>query len=97
MSSVFRPIGFTLQHLRKDDDKTILTDADFGPLNLELQPDTWYSMRMEVRGDKARATVAGKTIGAQHTHLLVEKSKIGLNPGMAGGRIRNFKVWAVKN
>lgn len=97
VSSVFRPVGFTLQHLRKDQDKSIVTDADFGPLNLTLKPDTWYHMRLEVLGDKARATVAGKTIGAQHPNLTVEKNKIGLNPGMAGGRIRNFKVWAVKN
>ena len=97
VSSVFRPVGLTLQHLRKNDDKGTLTDADFGPLNLDLQPNTWYKMRLEVMGDQARTTVAGKTITATHPNLTVVKNKIGLNPGMAGGRIRNFKAWSVKN
>lgn len=97
VSSTFRPVGFTLQHLRKDKNKEIVKDVDFGPLNLDLEPDTWYKMRLEVLGDQARTTVAEKTIGATHPNLTVEKNKIGLNPGMAGGRIRNFNVWAVKN
>ncbi len=97
VSSTFRPVGFTLQHLRKDKNKEIVKDVDLGPLNLDLEPDTWYKMRLEVLGDQARTTVAEKTIGATHPNLTVEKNKIGLNPGMAGGRIRNFNVWAVKN
>ena len=52
-------------------------------------------MRLEVLGDKVRTTVAGKTLGGQLPGLNVEKSKIGLNPGLAGGSIRNFKAWEV--
>lgn len=67
-----------------------------GPLALDLKPGTWYKMRLEVVGDKARTTVDGITLEGHHPDLRVEKSKIGLNPGLAGGSIRNFKAWKVK-
>ena len=97
LSSSFRPVGFTLQHLRKDDKKGIVKDVDFGPLELDLKPCKWYQMRLEVVGDQARTTVDGITLMGQHPDLNVEKSKIGLNPGLAGGSIRNFKAWKVND
>lgn len=97
LSSSFRPVGFTLQHLRKDGKKEIVQDVDFGPLELNLIPGKWYKMRLEVVGDQARTTVDGITLEGQHANLNVEKSKIGLNPGLAGGSIRNFKAWEVKS
>jgi len=97
ISSKFRPVGFTLQHLRKDEQKGIVQDADFGPLELDLKPGKWYKMRLEVVGDQAQTTVDEITLEGQHADINVEKSKIGLNPGLAGGRIRNFKAWKVKS
>ncbi|MDA1065314.1 MAG: hypothetical protein O3C43_02295 [Verrucomicrobia bacterium] len=97
LSSSFRPVGFTLQHLRKDEKQGIVQDVDFGPLELNLIPGKWYKMRLEVVGDQARTTVDGITLESQHANLNVEKSKIGLNPGLAGGSIRNFKAWEVKS
>ncbi|MGK0241257.1 MAG: hypothetical protein ACI92G_004749 [Candidatus Pelagisphaera sp.] len=93
VSSVFRPVGFTLQHLRKSKDKSIVDDVDFGLEELDLKGGVWYQMRLEVFDGKARTTVAGKTIEGEHRALKEEKSKIGLNPGLAGGSIRNFKAW----
>ncbi|MBT5813323.1 MAG: hypothetical protein HN763_10045 [Opitutales bacterium] len=95
VSSTFRPVGLTLQHLLKDKEKKSVADVDFGLEALNLKGDVWYTMRLEVLGDKARTTVAGKTLGGQLRGLNVEKSKIGLNPGLAGGSIRNFKAWEV--
>jgi len=97
VSSTFRPVGFTLQHLRKNKDKTTGQDIEFGLEELDLKGDVWYKMRLEVLGGKTRATVAGKTIEGQSAALDVVKSKIGLNPGLAGGSIRNFKAWMVKS
>lgn len=54
-------------------------------------------MRLDVVGDQAQTTVDRITLEGQHADLNVEKSKIGLNPGLAGGRIRNFKAWKVKS
>ncbi len=97
VSSTFRPVGFTLQHLRKDQDAKIEEDVEFGLEPLDLKGGVWYKMRLEVLGGRTRATVAGKTIEGEHSALNVEKSKIGLNPGLAGGSIRNFKAWKVES
>lgn len=98
ISSVFRPVGLTLQHISKtkDGEKRVIKDIEFGPAKLELNPDTWYTMRFEVVGDKAWTLVNGVSLRGQNEVIDVEKSKIGLNPGIAGGSIRNFKVWSVK-
>ncbi len=98
LSSVFRPVGLTLQHISKssDDSKKTIQDIEFGPVEITLRPDTWYKMRLDVVGDKAWTSVNGVTLFGRNKVLDVEKSKIGLNPGKAGGSIRNFKVWAVK-
>ena len=98
ISSVFRPVGLTLQHISKtkDAEKRVIKDIEFGPAKLELNPDTWYKMRFEVVGDKAWTLVNGVSLQGQNKVIDVEKSKIGLNPGISGGSIRNFKVWSVK-
>ena len=98
ISSVFRPFGLTLQHISKtkDAEKRVIKDIEFGPAKLELNPDTWYTMRFEVVGDKAWTLVNGVSLRGQNEVIDVEKSKIGLNPGIAGGSIQNFKVWSVK-
>jgi predicted esterase len=98
VSSGFRPVGLTLQHISKsaDDSKKTIQDIEFGPADIELMPDTWYKMRLDVVGDKAWTSVNGVTLFGRNKVLDVEKSKIGLNPGIAGGSIRNFNAWAVK-
>ena len=72
--------GCTLQHLRKKKDKTIVTDVDFGLEELDLKGGVWCKMRLEVFDGKARTTVAGKTIEAEHQALREEKSKIVQKP-----------------
>lgn len=94
VSSTFRPVGLSLQHLKKSKGGETLKDIEFGLEDLALKGDTWYKMRLEVFGDKVRTTVNGITIEGQHSALNVEKSKIGLNPGIAGGAIRSFRAWA---
>ena len=74
----------------------MIKDIEFGPAKLELNPDTWYTMRFEVVGDKAWTLVNGVSLRGQNEVIDVEKSKIGLNPRIAGGSIQNFKVWSVK-
>lgn len=97
VSSVFRPVGLTLQHISKKDDaqKTIIQDIEFGPTPIELKPNTWYKMRFDIVGNKAWTVVNGVSLYGRNKVLHVEKNKIGLNPGMAGGRIRNFNAWTV--
>lgn len=94
LSSTFRPVGLSLQHLKKSKSGETLQDIEFGLEDLALQGDTWYKMRLEIFRDKVRTTVNGVTIEGHHSALDVEKSKIGLNPGKAGGAIRKLRVWA---
>ena len=98
VSSGFRPVGLTLQHISKsaDDSKKTIQDIEFGPTDIELKPDTWYKMRLDVVGDKAWTSVNGVTLFGRNKVLDVVKSKIGLNPGIAGGSIRNFNAWSAK-
>lgn len=97
LSSTFRPVGLTLQHISKsnDDSKNTIQDIEFGPRDIELKPGIWYKIRLDVVGDKAWTSVNGITLFGQNKVLDVEKSKIGLNPGKAGGSIRNLKIWSV--
>ena len=97
LSSTFRPVGLTLQHISKERNaqKTLIKDIEFGPKEIELKPNTWYTMRLDVVGDKAWTRVNGVTLYGRNPVLDVEKSKIGLNPGMAGGTIRNVRAWTV--
>ncbi len=97
VSSVFRPVGLTLQHISRtrDAEKRLLKDIEFGPVELDLNPNTWYKMRLDIVGDRAWTVVNGVSLYGRNQVIDVEKSKIGLNPGIAGGSIRNFKVWTV--
>jgi len=97
VSSIFRPAGLTLQHISRtrDADKRLLKDIEFGPAELDLNPNTWYKMRLDIVGDRAWTVVNGVSLYGRNQVIDVEKSKIGLNPGIAGGSIRNFKVWTV--
>jgi len=99
LSSVFRPVGLSLQHISKkrDAQKTIIKDLEFGPKPIELNPNTWYTMRIDIVGDRAWTRVNGIELSGTNLVLDVEKSKIGLNPGMAGGKVRNFRAWAVRS
>ena len=94
VSSTFRPAGLSLQHLKKSKDGGTLKDIEFGLEDLALRGDTWYKMKLEIFRDRVRTSVNGVTIEGHHSALDVEKSKIGLNPGKAGGSIRNFRAWA---
>ncbi|MCZ6672944.1 MAG: hypothetical protein O7C75_08390 [Verrucomicrobia bacterium] len=93
LSTTFRPEGITLQHIRKDKDGKTVEDIEFGQRDFPLKPGAWYEMRLELFGDLVQVTVDGVSIQGRHTALDVEKFKIGLNFGKAGGAIRNFRVW----
>lgn len=53
-------------------------------------------MKVTLIDDYAKVEIDGKTMTeGRSKHLDVTKNKIGLNPGMAGGWIRNFKATEV--
>jgi hypothetical protein len=93
ISSGFRPVGLTLQHLQKDANKKILVDVEFETKKLKLKPGRWHTMKVTLIDDYAMVEIDGQTMTeGRSEHLNVTKNKIGLNPGIAGGEIRNFRV-----
>ncbi len=93
-STTFQPLGLTLLHNPKDKDKKVKEEKRFGPVDVNLKPGKWHHMRLELVDDLARVTVGDVTVEGRHPALATTKNKIGLNPGKAGGAIRNFEVWA---
>lgn len=97
ISSVFRPKGLTLQHLQKDATKKSLVDIEFGEKALDLKPGQWHTMTVTLIDDYAKVDIDGKVmVEGRSDHLNITKKKIGLNPGKAGGEIRNFRVLKVE-
>ncbi len=96
VSSVFQPEGLTLLHNPKTKDKKVIEEARFGPVALKLKPGKWHKIRLELVGKRARVTIGDTVVEGEHPSLKTTKIKIGLNPGKAGGELRNFRVWEVK-
>jgi hypothetical protein len=93
LTTVFQPLGLTLLHNPKSADKKVLEEARFGPQEVALEPGAWHTMRLELVGTRARVTVGDAVVEGEHAKLATTKNKIALNPGKAGGSLRNFKVW----
>jgi hypothetical protein len=93
LSTVFQPLGLTLLHNPKKADKEVLEEVRFGPEAADLAPGKWHTMRLELVGDRARVTVGDTVVEGEYAGLDTTKNKIGLNPGKAGGELRNFRVW----
>lgn len=96
LGSAFRPVGVSLQHLQKDARKNILEDIEFGVKPFATQPGQWHTMKVTLIDDYVKIQVDDIIIEGRSKYLNVTKHKIGLNPGIAGGEIRNFKVTAYK-
>jgi len=94
ISSKFRPPGLSLQHLQKDKKtKKPRVDLEFETVAVDLAPGTWYTMKVTLIDETAKVEIDGKILTEGRSEYLdVTKNKIGLNPGIAGGWIRNFVV-----
>ena len=62
----------------------------------KLNPEEWYPLTLEIRGDEMAALVAGVQLKAQHTFLATPKGRFWFAVGGTGLRIRNLKVWDAK-
>ena len=93
VSTVFRPKGLTLFHNPKVKGKTPVKAVDIGPQSWHAKVAGWHKMTLVLIGDKARVIVDAVELDARIPGLDTTKNKIGLNPGKAGGEVRNFKAW----
>lgn len=96
LATTFQPLGLTLLHNPKTKDKKVLKEVRFGPKDVNLIPGEWHKMRLELVGKRVCVTVDDVIVEGEHPALQTTKSKIGLNPGKAGGDLRSFKVWEAK-
>ena len=62
---------------------------------LQLEPEKWYTLRLEIIGDRALATCNGITVYGIHEKFgLQPKTSISLGVGTCPHELRNFRVYA---
>jgi hypothetical protein len=86
-----RPLGMVLEH---DEWKPgVITTVDTRPAAFE--PDKWYTLRMELIGDRVLATCNGVSVYGPHEKFGVQpKTSISLGVGTCPHELRNFRVYA---
>ncbi|MDX1984822.1 MAG: family 16 glycoside hydrolase [Bryobacteraceae bacterium] len=89
------PKGFTL---RKD--KTNAKSTDKAELlarrEMKFEPGKWYTMTVEVRGQRMSARVNGQSAEGAHEGIDVDKADIGFPVAGDSASIDNVKVWAIR-
>jgi len=84
-----RALGMVLEH---DEWKPgVITTVD--SLMATFKPDTWYTLRLELIGNNARATCNGFTVCGTHEKFGIPKNSISLGVGTCEHELRNFRVY----
>lgn len=84
-----RAPGMVLEH---DEWKPgVITTVD--SLMATFKPDTWYTLRLELIGNNARATCNGVTVYGTHEKFGIPKNSISLGVGTCEHELRNFRVY----
>lgn len=86
-----RPLGLVLEH---DEWKPgVITTVDTRPAAFES--DKWYTLRMELVGDRVLATCNGVSVYGRHEKFGVQpKTSISLGVGTCPHELRNFRIYA---
>jgi hypothetical protein len=61
-----------------------------------FEPDTWYTLRLEVIGNTAQATCNGVTVYGAHEKFGLPKTSISLGTGLSVHDLRNFRVYEAR-
>ncbi len=84
-----RALGMVLEH---DEWKPgVITTVD--SLMATFKPDTWYTLRLELIGNNARATCNGFVVYGTHEKFGIPKNSISLGVGTCEHELRNFRVY----
>ncbi len=84
-----RALGMVLEH---DEWKPgVITTVD--SLMATYEPDKWYTLRLELIGNYARATCNGVTVFGTHEKFGIPKNSISLGVGTCQHELRNFRVY----
>ena len=89
-----RALGMVLEH---DEWKPgVINTVD--TLMATFEPGKWYTLRLELVGNKAMATCNGVTVYGTHEKFGIPKNSIYLGTGTSKHELRNFRVYkAVPN
>lgn len=90
MDNPGRKLGMVLEH---DEWKPgVITTVDNKAATFE--PGKWYTLRLELLGDSARATCNGVTVAGTHEKFgIVPKTSISLGVGTCPHELRRFRVY----
>lgn len=85
-----RPGGMVLEH--DEWSPGVITNVDYK--RGEFKPDTWYTLRLELIGDKAQATCNGVTVYGTHEKFgLMPKTSLWLGVGTCPHELRNVHIY----
>ncbi|MEM7603585.1 MAG: SHD1 domain-containing protein [Verrucomicrobiota bacterium] len=62
-------------------------------VDVELDPEEWYDVTIEIVGDTYRATVGGEELEASHPRFADAKGILALTNRGLGAKFRNVSVW----
>jgi hypothetical protein len=85
-----RPLGMVLEH---DEWKPgVITTVDNKPATFD--PDRWYTLRLEMIGDKVLATCNGVTVYGTHEKFGLPKTAVVLGTGLSPHYLRALRVYS---
>lgn len=88
-----RPGGIVLEH--DEWSPGVITNVDYK--KAEFKPDTWYTLRLELIGDKSQATCNGAAVyGAHEKFGLLPKTSLWLGVGTSTHELRNVRVYEAR-
>jgi hypothetical protein len=87
-----RPPGMVLEH----DEWKPGTITTVDNKSAAFEPDTWYTLRLEVIGNTAQATCNGVTVYGAHEKFGLPKTSISLGTGLSVHDLRNFRVYEAR-
>jgi hypothetical protein len=90
LDNAARPLGMVLEH---DEWKPgVITTVENKPAS--FNSDTWYTLRLEMIGDKVFATCNGVSVYGTHEKFGLPKTSVVLGTGLSPHYLRNFRVYS---
>ncbi|MDZ8119101.1 family 16 glycoside hydrolase [Pontiella agarivorans] len=86
------PSGLKLYHQRKGKNRKVEEEIEFGTNPMKIPGGTWHVLKLILHGDRIRFMVNGEEVDGRNEVLDIQKDRVSLNFGKAGGHVRNFKV-----
>ena len=63
---------------------------------VQLDPNTWHRLTLEVCGDRFRATIDDHTLEATHERFKARKGRVGFVARAEGAQFRHIALWSAQ-